>query len=39
MGTKKIDQYAIENASTQKLLVLIGTIENGMNLMRIGGMV
>jgi DNA-binding protein YbaB len=38
---KKIDQYAIEkNAITPKVIgVNIGTIENGMNLMRIGGMV
>jgi hypothetical protein len=38
---KKIDQYAIEkNASTPKVIgVNMGTIENGMNLMRIGGMV
>lgn len=38
---KKIDQYAIEkNATTPKVIgVNMGTIENGMNLMRIGGMV
>jgi hypothetical protein len=38
---KKIDQYAIEkNASTPKVIgVNMGTIENGMNLMRIGGMI
>jgi hypothetical protein len=37
---KKIDQYAIEkNASTPKVIgVNMGTIENGMDLMRIGGM-
>ncbi|HEY4619065.1 MAG TPA: hypothetical protein VIH09_12800 [Flavobacterium sp.] len=38
---KKIDQYAIEkNATTPKVIgVNMGTIENGMNFMRIGGMI
>ncbi|MEZ7500059.1 hypothetical protein QO200_15080 [Flavobacterium sp. Arc3] len=38
---KKIDQYAIEkNATTPKVIgVNMGTIENGMDLKRIGGMV